>query len=98
MGSSVLNYLKIFSKLLIVFGGVGSIAIAIGFTPRLGSVSIAVSIMGLQALTGGVILYGFKLEREGQLALKKLQYGGWLLVILLIIICQIWINVGNIKI
>lgn len=93
----MLNYLKIFSKLLFLFGVVGSIGVALGFAPRMGSVPDILGILGLQVLVGGLILYTFKLEKIGKLDRKKLQYAGWSLVVLLIIVCQIWINIANIK-
>ena len=83
---------------MVLFGVVGSIALALGFAPRTGSLFVAAGVLGLQALAGGLGLYGFKLEKIGKLDRKKLQYAGWSLVVLLIIVCQIWINIGNIKI
>jgi len=94
----VLNYLKIFSKLLVLFGCVGLVAAALGLTPRMGSLSITLLILALQILTGCMILYGFKQQHLGKVSIKSLQSVGWVMVLLLIVVSQVLINLGGIKI
>ena len=94
----MLNYLKIFSKLLVLFGCVGLAAIAFGLMPRLGSLTFTLIILLLQILTGAAILYGFKLQSLHKISIKKLQLFGWILVLLLIVMSQVMINIGGIKI
>jgi len=93
----MLNYLKIFSKLLVLFGCAGLAALVFGLTPRLGSISLIVVILLMQLLTGAAILYGFKLQSLDKISIKKLQLGGWILVLLLIVMSQVMINIGGIK-
>lgn len=94
----MLNYLKIFSWLLLTFGLVGFLVIALGFAPEIGSGFAALGLMGIQATVGALILYGFKLNRLGKLDRKYLLYGGWALIVLLVIVGQIWVNISGIHI
>ena len=94
----MLNYLKIFSKLLVLFGCAGLAAIAFGLTPRLGSISLILIILVMQLVTGAAILYGFKLQSLDKISIKKLLLFGWILVLLLIVMSQVMINIGGIKI
>lgn len=88
----MLHYLKIFSVLLFGFGVIRGTALALGFD--LGSQIFPgnLGLMLFQALVAGSILYGFRLQREGRLSRKLLLYGGWSLVVALVVIGQIWVN------
>jgi len=94
----MLNYLKIFSKLLVLFGCAGLAAIAFGLAPRLGSISLILIILLMQLLAGAAILYGFKLQSLDKISTKNLQLVGWILVLLLVVMSQVLINIGGIKI
>ncbi len=94
----MLNYLKIFSKLLVLFGCAGLAALAFGLTPRLGSIGLILIILMMQLITGGMILYGFKLQELNKISIKSLQVFGWIMVLLLIVMSQVMINIGGIKI
>ena len=94
----MLNYLKIFSKLLVLFGCAGIAAIAFGLTPRMGSVGMTLIILLIQLLTGGMILYGFKLQSLNKISIKHLQLSGWVMVLMLIVTSQVLISMGGIKI
>ncbi len=91
------NFLRIFSWLLFTFGLVGALAVIAGFAPGVGSTPAALGLLGTQALFAAAILYGFRLHRTGKLARSSLIYGGWFLVIALIVIGQTWINVADIN-
>lgn len=93
----MLKYLKIFSWLLLTFGVVGFLAIALGFAPDIGSRPAALGLMATQAAVGALIFYGFKLNRLGQLDTKSLLYGGWALIVLLVILGQVWVNISDIN-
>lgn len=93
----MLNYLKIFGGLLLTFGVVGFLVIALGFAPEIGSRPAALGLMGGQAAVGALILYGFKLNGIGRLDRKYLLYGGWALIVLLVILGQVWVNISDIN-
>ena len=81
-----MHYLKIFSWFLFTFGLVGLIAVAFGLSPGIGSVLATMGALATQVVFSSIILYGFKLNQNGKLNRKALVYGGWLLIVLLIVI------------
>lgn len=91
------DFLRIFSWLLLTFGVVGFVAVALGFAPRAGSFPAVLGLMGTQVIIASAIVYGFRLHRQGKLGRRVLVYGGWALVVLLLIIGQIWINASEIN-
>lgn len=93
----MLNYLKIFSWFLFTFGVVGFIVVAAGFTPNIGSAPAALSLLAIQTGFASIIIYGFKQYRDGKLGRTALVYGGWALIIVLLIFGQIWINTNEIN-
>lgn len=86
------NYLRIFSWFLLTFGVVGFFAVLFGFAPQIGSGPAALALMGLQAAVGGAIVYGFRLFKEERIERKVLLYGGWALVVVLVIGGQVLVN------
>lgn len=88
----MLNYLRIFSWFLFTFGVVGFVVILTGLAPGIGSIEGGLGLMGLQTVVGGTIVYGFRRLKAETLDRKILLYGGWALVIMLIIIGQVWVN------
>lgn len=88
----MLNYLRIFSWFLLTFGVVGFFAVLLGFALQIGSGSATLGLMGIQAAVGGMIVYGFRLLKEERIERKVLLYGGWALVIILVIGGQILVN------
>lgn len=93
----MLNYLRIFSWFLLTFGVVGFLTILTGLVPNFGSSQAGMGLMGLQALVGGVIVYGFRLLKQEAINPKLLLYGGWIAVIIFVIVGQIWTNQAGIK-
>ncbi len=93
----MLNYLRIFSWFLFTFGVVGFVTVFLGFAPKIGSGPAALGLMAVQAIVGGGIVYGFRLLKEERIPRKVLLYGGWALVVVLIIVGQIWVNSAEIN-
>lgn len=91
----MLHYLRIFSWFLLTFGVVGFGAIAIGVDPGIGTGAGALGVMALQVAIAVAILWGFRLNRSGKLHREVLVVGGWLLVLLLVVVGSIWMNVGE---
>lgn len=88
------NYLKIFSWFLFTFGIVGLGAIAFfDVDPGIGSRAQALGLMTLQIAISSVLLTGFKLYNAGKIGRNSLLYGGWGLILLLIVAGQVWINI-----
>ncbi len=94
----MLNYLRIFSWLLLSFGVIGFLAVAAGLAPDVGPVPAALGVMATQSIVASAIVYGFKLHGTGQLSRNTLLYGGWALVVILIVTGQIWVNASGINI
>lgn len=88
------NYLKIFSWFLFTFGIVGLGAMAFfDVDPGIGSRTQALGLMTLQIGISSVLLAGFKLHNTGKIGRNTLLYGGWGLILLLIVTGQVWINI-----
>jgi hypothetical protein len=49
--------------------------------------------MTLQIAISSVLLTGFKLYNAGKIGRNSLLYGGWGLILLLIVAGQVWINI-----
>lgn len=88
----MLRYLKIFSWLLFTFAIVGLLALVFGLEPTMTSARKAAGLMALQAAISSLILLGFRMNQAAQLPTKVLLYGGWSLIVLLMIVGQIWLN------
>lgn len=86
------NLLRIFSWFLLTSGVVGFIAVALGVIPGIGSVAAALGVIFVQIFISSLILVGFKLYAKGMLSNRRLSYGGWILIAILIAISQYWVN------
>ncbi|MEP3857889.1 MAG: hypothetical protein ABJM39_12715 [Porticoccus sp.] len=93
----MLKFLRIFSWLLFTFGVVGFLAVALGFKPDIGSVASALGILGIQVMFSAMILYGFRLHRQGRIGRHNLVYGSWVVIVALVIIGQVWINISDVN-
>jgi len=93
----MLNFLRIFSWLLFTFGIVGFMAVAFGFKPEVGPLPSALGILGIQTIFAAVILYGFRLYRKGRIRRNSLVYASWIIVAVLMIIGQVWINISDVN-
>lgn len=90
------NYLKIFSWFLFTFGVVGLGAMVFfGVDPGIGTRTQTIGLMTLQIGISSVLLAGFKLYSAGKIGRSTLLYGGWGLILLLIVIGQVWINIDS---
>lgn len=88
----MLRYLKIFGWFLFTFAIVGIIALLLGVEPTVATARQALGLMIMQAAVSSLILIGFRLNKNQQLPTKALLYGGWSLIILLVIVGQVWLN------
>lgn len=93
----MLNFLRIFSWLLFTFGVVGFLVVALGFKPDIGPVASALGILGTQVIFSAMILYGFRLHRQGRIGRNNLVYVSWIIVAALMIIGQVWINISDVN-
>ena len=90
------NYLKIFSWFLFTFGIVGLGAMAFfDVDPGIGSRTQALGLMTLQIGISSALLAGFKLHNTGKIGRNTLLYGGWGLILLLLVAGQVWINIDS---
>lgn len=94
MQKTMLHYLRIFSWFLLTFGVVGFGAIAIGVDPGIGTGSGAMAVMALQVVVASAILWGFRLNKAGKLHRQVLAVGGWVLVLLLVVVGSVLMNTG----
>lgn len=92
------NYLRIFSWLLFTFGVVGWIAVALGFHPGISSTQAVMGVLIMQVIIASLIMYGFKLNRIGSISRTALLYGGWALIIALLLIGQLWLNASVVNV
>jgi hypothetical protein len=89
----MLHYLKIFTWFLFTFAVVGIIALLAGMEPTMTSARKGLGLMAMQLGVASLILLGFRLNSHKRLPRKALLYGGWTLVVLLVVIGQVWLNV-----
>jgi hypothetical protein len=89
----VFRYLKIFSWFLFTFAIVGIIALLAGMEPTVTTARKALGLMAMQVGVSSLILIGFRLNKAEQLPTKALLYGGWALIIVLVVVGQVWLNV-----
>ena len=89
----MLRYLKTFSWFLFTFAIVGLIALLLGVEPTIATARQALGLMAMQAGISSLILLGFRMNKAEQLPTKALLYGGWILIILLVVVGQVWLNV-----
>ena len=94
----MLHYLRIFSWFLFTFGVAGFVMTGIGLFGDVGSKSAAMGIMALQAMVAGLVLYGFKLHRLGKLHESVLMFFGWVLIITMVIVGQVWMSATGVRI
>jgi hypothetical protein len=90
----MLHYLKIFSWFLFTFGVVGLGAAGFGLDTGLGTGWKPAGLFVLQILASSLVLFGFRLCKDGVIESNVLLYGGWTLIIVFIIAGQIWLNLG----
>lgn len=93
----MLNFLRIFSWLLLTFGATGFLIVALGFKPDIGSAASALGILAIQVICAAAILYGFRRHREGRMRRNTLLYGGWFLITALMLVGQVWINISDVN-
>ena len=94
----MLHYLRIFSWFLFSFGVAGFFMTWFGLFGDVGSSAAAMGIMALQALVAGGVLYGFRLHKAGKLHESVLLFVGWVLIIAMVIIGQIWMSAAGVRI
>ncbi|WP_207061857.1 hypothetical protein [Motiliproteus sp. SC1-56] len=88
----MLHYLKIFSILLLGFGVIRGGALLLGVDLGSHIFPGSLGLMGVQVLVAAVVLYGFRLQRQGRMSEKLLTYAGWGLVAAFVVAGQVWVN------
>lgn len=68
-----------------------------GLNRTFGSVASALGILGIQVIFSAMILYGFRLHRQGRIGRNNLVYGSWFIIVALVIIGQVWINISDVN-
>ncbi|MDO6459788.1 hypothetical protein Q4485_03685 [Granulosicoccaceae sp. 1_MG-2023] len=94
----MLHYLRIFSWFLFTFGVAGFFMTGLGLFGDVGPKDAAMGIMALQAAAAGLVLYGFKRHKAGQLHESVLLFFGWLLIIAMVITGQVWMSASGVRI
>ncbi len=88
------KYLKILSWFLFCFGVVLAAASLFGVELGIGNRSETLGLLMMQVAAASCVLYGFTLHKAGKLSYSVLLYGGWALIVLMIVTGQIWLNRG----
>lgn len=90
-----MRYLRIFSWFLFTFGIVGFGATLLGVDLGIGTGGAALGAMALQVLVSASVLWGFRLLEAGKLHREVLLVGGWLLLVVFIVVGQVVIIMGQ---
>jgi len=97
-GSSMLNALRKFSWLLLISGVIGFVCVVLGIEPGIGSRTNALAVIGIQVVIASLIFIGFKLNSKKIVTSNALLYGGWILIAILMVIVQYWVNTSVVNI
>lgn len=91
----MLQYLRILTWFLLTFGVAGLFSAWFGIDIGIGIGPPVVGLMAVQVVLAGLILWGFRLVKQGKLHPQVLTAGAIVVIVVYIVGGQIWLNVAK---